>query len=63
MGLNLECATDILIYHTLNQELERQVIGRAQRPGRSSPLNIHLLCHDNEMNIYQERFTGLQKIE
>ena len=63
MGLNLECATDILIYHTLNPELERQVIGRAQRPGRASPLNIHLLCHDNEMSIYQERFTGLQKIE
>ena len=63
MGLNLECATDILIYHTLNQELEKQVIGRAQRPGRTNPLNIHLLCHDNELTIYNERFPELKKIE
>ena len=63
MGLNLECATDILIYHTLNHELERQVIGRAQRPGRATPLNIHLLCHDNELHTYTERFPSLKKIE
>lgn len=63
MGLNLECATDILIYHVLNHELERQVIGRAQRPGRISPLNIHLLCHDNELAIYSQRFSDLKKIE
>jgi hypothetical protein len=63
MGLNLECATDILIYHTLNPELEKQVIGRAQRPGRNMPLNIHLLCHDNEISIYNERFPELKKIE
>ena len=63
MGLNLECATDILIYHTLNHELERQVIGRAQRPGRMTPLNIHLLCHDNELHTYTERFPSLKKIE
>jgi hypothetical protein len=63
MGLNLECATDILIYHTLNHELEKQVIGRAQRPGRTTPLNIHLLCHTNEMTIYGERFPDIKKIE
>jgi len=63
MGLNLECATDILIYHTLNPELEKQVIGRAQRPGRTIPLTIHLLCHDNELSIYNERFPEIIKIQ
>jgi hypothetical protein len=56
MGLNLEMATDVLIYHQLGTELERQVIGRAQRPGRSLSLNIHFLCHDNELDGYKERF-------
>lgn len=47
-GLNLQMATDIIIYHELNLELETQVIGRAQRLGRLEPLNIYYLLHDNE---------------
>jgi superfamily II DNA or RNA helicase len=47
-GLNLQMATDIIIYHELNLELETQVIGRAQRLGRTEPLNIYYLLHDNE---------------
>jgi hypothetical protein len=49
MGLNLQMATDILIYHKLTPETEKQVIGRAQRPGRLTQLNIHYLCHSNEI--------------
>jgi SNF2 family DNA or RNA helicase len=56
MGLNLEMATDILIYHKMSIETERQVIGRAQRPGRSSPLNVHYLCHTNELTEYKLRY-------
>jgi len=56
MGLNLEMATDILIYHKMSIETERQVIGRAQRPGRSSSLNIHYLCHTNELAEYKLRY-------
>jgi hypothetical protein len=56
MGLNLEMATDILIYHKMSIETERQVIGRAQRPGRSSSLNIHYLCHTNELVEYKLRY-------
>lgn len=47
-GLNLENATDVIIYHSMNKELESQVIGRAQRPGRSSKLNIWKMCYENE---------------
>lgn len=49
-GLNLQMATDIIIFHRLNPELESQVIGRAQRIGRSSELNIHYLYYDDELS-------------
>jgi SNF2 family DNA or RNA helicase len=48
-GLNLENTTDIIMFHKLDSELEKQVIGRAQRFGRSEPLNIWYLLHENEM--------------
>lgn len=47
-GLNLQMATDIIIYHELDNELETQVIGRAQRLGRMIPLNVYYLLYDNE---------------
>ena len=47
-GLNLQMATDIIIYHELKIELETQVIGRAQRLGRTEPLNVYYLMHENE---------------
>lgn len=49
-GLNLENATDLIIYHNMNEELTQQVIGRAQRPGRKNKLNIYVLCYENEIN-------------
>jgi SNF2 family DNA or RNA helicase len=58
MGLNLEMATDLLIYHKLDNELEKQVIGRAHRPGRVDKLNVHLLCHENEIDVYQKQFSN-----
>lgn len=47
-GLNLQMATDIIIYHEMNQELETQIIGRAQRIGRTDSLNVYYLLYDNE---------------
>ena len=47
-GLNLQMASDIIIYHEMNIELETQIIGRAQRIGRSEPLNVYYLLNDNE---------------
>ena len=49
-GLNLENATDLIIYHNMNEELTQQVIGRAQRPGRTKKLNIYVLCYENEID-------------
>lgn len=40
-GIHLPETTDIVFYHTMSQDIEMQVIGRAQRIGRTSPLRIH----------------------
>lgn len=48
-GLNLENTTDIIMFHKLDSEIEKQVIGRAQRYGRDKPLNIWYLLHENEI--------------
>ena len=48
-GLNLQMATNLIIYHEFrNIDLKSQVIGRAQRPGRTCPLTVTYLKHKNE---------------
>ena len=47
-GLNLQFTDEIIIYHRMAPDLEKQVIGRAQRLGRTEPLVINYLCYDNE---------------
>jgi hypothetical protein len=47
-GLNLQCTTDIVFLHKTELELEKQIIGRAQRIGRTNNLNIWYLMHQNE---------------
>ena len=42
-GINLQEATDIIIYHEMNFNMETQIIGRANRIGRKIPLNVHHL--------------------
>ena len=49
-GLNLQKATDIVLFHHMNKDITKQVVGRAQRPGRNSQLNIWRLCYSNEIN-------------
>ena len=47
-GLNLENTTDIIMFHKFDSEMEKQVIGRAQRYGRTSVLNVWYLLYENE---------------
>jgi len=47
-GINLEAATHVVLYHRMNVELERQVIGRAVRFERSSELRVVHLAHEQE---------------
>ena len=57
-GVNLENTTDIIIYHFFNLEIEKQVIGRAQRPGRTRSLNTWYLFNKDEMN--RNKFRSLK---
>ncbi|XWV25868.1 NAD-dependent DNA ligase [Tupanvirus soda lake] len=47
-GLNLQDANYLILYHRMTPELETQVIGRAQRFGRKTPLKIIYLVNDSE---------------
>ena len=47
-GLNLENTTDVILFHKFDTEIEKQVIGRAQRFGRKEPLHVHYLLYENE---------------
>ena len=50
-GINLEVTTHIIFYHRMNEELEKQVIGRGYRFGRKKDLNIMYLLHENEPEV------------
>jgi hypothetical protein len=50
-GLNLQCTTDVIFLHKTDPILEKQIIGRSQRFGRNSKLNIWYLMHENEKII------------
>jgi hypothetical protein len=47
-GINLEAATHVVLYHKMNVELERQVIGRAVRFERATELRVVHLVHEGE---------------
>ena len=47
-GLNLQFTDEVYILHRMSIDLENQVVGRAQRMGRTNSLKIHYLCYENE---------------
>lgn len=47
-GINLINTTDIIFFHKMNNELSNQIIGRAQRYGRTSNLRVHELYYEQE---------------
>jgi archaellum component FlaC len=42
-GINLQETTDIIIYHEMSENMLNQIIGRANRIGRTKSLNVHHL--------------------
>lgn len=42
-GINLQEASDIIVYHEMSSDSINQIIGRANRLGRVEPLNVHHL--------------------
>jgi hypothetical protein len=55
-GMNLQMTTDLVIYHRFTKEMEEQIIGRAQRLGRTTPLNVYYLIHENESSNIEDKF-------
>jgi SNF2 family DNA or RNA helicase len=54
-GLNIQNATDIVFLHRIvDRDIESQLIGRAQRLGRTSRLDIHYLLYGNEINSMKQ---------
>ena len=53
-GLNLAMTTDIVFVHQMSSDLQGQVIGRAQRYGRTCKLKVHHIHHANEEADYLE---------
>lgn len=49
VGLNIEYATDIIFFNYIEPNVKEQLIGRAQRLGRTCKLNIWELLYLNEM--------------
>jgi SNF2 family DNA or RNA helicase len=47
-GLNIDCATHVVLFHRMSSDLEAQIIGRAMRLGRTAPLEVVHLLHENE---------------
>lgn len=48
VGLNLEYTTDIIFFQKTSMKIKNQIIGRAQRYGRTSTLNIWFINYFNE---------------
>lgn len=42
-GINLQEATDIILFHEMSSAMETQIVGRANRIGRTIPLDVHHL--------------------
>jgi len=47
-GLNLENTSDVVMFHKFESQIEKQVIGRAQRMGRVGSLKLWYLLHESE---------------
>lgn len=48
-GLNITAATHVVLLHAMTHEEEKQILGRAYRMGRTSPLHFIRLLHQDEM--------------
>jgi len=47
-GMDIPSTTHIILYHKMNPEEEKQILGRAYRLGRTEPLNFIHLLHEKE---------------
>jgi hypothetical protein len=56
-GLDLQITNDIVFLHKTDDNLKKQIIGRAQRPNRKTKLNIWHIMHENEHILTRNKDT------
>ena len=47
-GMNFPETTDVILMHRMSEIQEKQVVGRAQRPGRTTRLRVYKMLHSSE---------------
>jgi hypothetical protein len=47
-GIDISGASDVILYHAMDVELEKQAVARAQRPGRTEQLRVWRLRYESE---------------
>lgn len=63
-GFNLQQVTDLIVMNKLPAHVENQIIGRAQRYGRTGRLNYHTIVYDAELKNdleYDSEYPGQDK--
>lgn len=55
-GTNLQMTTHVVLFSKLNKDVQAQVIGRAWRPGRTTPLKVLSLVYPYELLESSESF-------
>jgi Ring finger domain len=50
-GINLPFVTDVVLFHRTTGTMEDQIIGRAQRPGRTTRLQVWRMVHAGEQGV------------
>lgn len=51
VGMDLKSASHIVLMHAMRKEEEKQIVGRAIRLGRTEPLKLVRLLHENELEV------------
>lgn len=63
-GLNLQSTDYLILYHRMSEDLETQVIGRAQRFGREKKLRVFYLVDNNEnLTTFSNKTINLKNID
>ena len=62
-GMNLENSTHVIFVHKIEDTLLEQVLGRAQRLGRTSTLKVLSLEYTNEIEVQKEISSQFVKID
>lgn len=51
-GMNLQCIDHVVLYSKMKLDKQKQIIGRAWRPGRTTALQVHHLVYEYEQHHF-----------